>query len=301
MFTSIKRPIERVISSAAVARFTLPRIRDQRLILAYHGIVPEGRPPAGERALFVRQQDFARQLDLLRTEVDVVALDSLDEDGDGRPRVAITFDDAYAGAVNEGVIELVERNLPATFFVSPGRLDGHVFWWDALTVEDEVPDQVRRHALDNLGGEDEKVRQWASKSFVKSTDTLPAYARAATRSELAAAVSHPGISVGSHTWSHCNLTRLSESEVAKEVCDSLEWLHTQFGSKSIDWLAYPYGLDSPEIHRIVERASYAGAVRIDGGWHRRADVSAFARPRFSVASELSIAGFRARLRGALLT
>jgi peptidoglycan/xylan/chitin deacetylase (PgdA/CDA1 family) len=280
---------------------TQRRLLGKRLILAYHGIIPEGESPAGERALFVSQRDFAVQLDMLAAEADVVSLDRIDEPGDGRPRVAITFDDAYSGAVNEGVRELAARGLPATIFVVPGRLNGHVFWWDALSHGREALDPiVRNHALHELAGADERVRSWAARLSLPAHDTLPAYARAASRAELDAAASFRGITVGSHTWSHRNLAVLGASDVATEVRESRTWLRAEFGDKSLDWLAYPYGLDSPDVHRAVADASYQGALRIGGGWHRSTDVSRYARPRFSIGSGLSVAGLRARLNGARL-
>ncbi len=289
------------MSSPTLGRMTQHRVRGKRLILAYHGIIPEGQGPAGDRALFVAQRDFATHLDLLLAEADVAPLDRIDEPGDGRPRVAITFDDAYSGAVNEGVAELAKRNLPATIFVAPGRLNGHVFWWDALAHGSQTLDQrVRHHALHELAGADERVRAWAAATALPVSGTQPAYACAASRADLAMALSFPGITVGSHTWSHRNLAALGAGDVAAEVRDSREWLRAEFGDKALDWLAYPYGLDSREVHRCVAKASYAGALRISGGWHRPTAVSPFARPRFSVGSGLSVAGLRARLNGARL-
>jgi peptidoglycan/xylan/chitin deacetylase (PgdA/CDA1 family) len=298
----VKQPIERAISSPAFGWMTRRRVRGKRLILAYHGIIPEGEPPAGERALFVEQRDFAKQLEVLAAEADVVPLNRIDDAGDGRPRVAITFDDAYSGAVNHGVLELVKRGLPATIFVVPGQLNGHVFWWDALAHRSETLDAtVRTHALNELAGADERVRAWAASVALPVSDALPSYARAATRAELAAALTFPGITVGSHTWSHRNLASLGASAVAAEVQESRDWLHAEFGDKALDWLAYPYGLDSTEVHRAVAEASYEGALRIGGGWHRSTDVSRLARPRFSIGARLSVAGLRARLNGAMLT
>jgi peptidoglycan/xylan/chitin deacetylase (PgdA/CDA1 family) len=289
------------MASAAVGWMTQRRVRGKRLILAYHGIIPEGQSPAGDRALFVAQRDFAMHLDVLMAEADVAPLDRIDEPGDGRPRVAITFDDAYSGAVNEGVRELAKRNLPATIFVAPGRMNGHVFWWDALSHGSEALDEtVRHHALHELAGADERVRAWAASTALPVSGTQPEYARAATRAELDAALAFPGITVGSHTWSHRNLAALGAGDVVAEVRDSREWLRAEFGDKALDWLAYPYGLDSSEVHRCVAEASYTGALRIGGGWHRSTAVSPFARPRFSIGSRLSVAGFRARLNGARL-
>jgi peptidoglycan/xylan/chitin deacetylase (PgdA/CDA1 family) len=280
---------------------TQRRVRGKCLILAYHGIIPEGQSPAGERSLFLAQRDFATHLDILAAEADVAPLNRIDEPGDGRPRVAITFDDAYSGAVNEGVRELVKRALPATIFVAPGRLNGHTFWWDALSQgSDSLDENVRHRAVNALKGSEEEVRAWAESTALEVSDTLPAYARAATQAELAAALALPGITVGSHTWSHRNLATLCASDVLAEVRRSRAWLRAEYGDRAVDWLAYPYGSDSPEARRFVALACYAGALRTDGGWHRSSDVSPFARPRFTVSAHLSAAGLRSRLNGARL-
>lgn len=300
MRSLLKKRVEQALSSSVVGQIVRHRIRDKRLILAYHGIVPEGAIAAGERALFIAQRDFAAQLDLLAAAADVVPLDRIDEAGDGRPRVAITFDDAYRGAVNEGVRELAARGLPATIFVAPGRLNGHVFWWDSLAHEGLTLDgKVRHHALYALAGSDERVRDWAVAAHLPSSDTLPAYAQTATCAELRDAVGAPGITVGSHTWSHTNLASLGAADIAEEVERPLAWLRAEFGEKAVPWLAYPYGLDSDESRRAVAKASYAGGLRMGGGWHRATDVSAFARPRLGISRNLSLAGFRARLLGAM--
>jgi len=274
------------------------RVREKRLILAYHGIVPDGVSPAGERALFIAQRDFAMQLDALLELVDVTPLDRIDEPADRRPRVAITFDDAYRGAVTVGMQELTKRGLPATIFVSPARLNSHVFWWDALADSQGILDDViRRLAQNELQGSDERVRLWAAAAGLPALDRLPGYAQTATDTELRTALALSGITVGSHTWSHANLASLSEAEVVVEVKCSRDWLCTEFGEKAIDWLAYPYGLDSKAAHRATAEAGYRGALRIAGGWHRPNDVSPFARPRLNVPAGVSIAGFRARLLG----
>jgi len=296
----LKHRLELALSSSAASRMARHRIRGKRLILAYHGIVPEGERPAGERPLFVPQADFAAQLEVLAAFADVAPLDRIDEAGDGRPRVAITFDDGYRGAVREGVQELVKRGLPATIFVVPGRLDGHVYWWDALSHGSASLDQsIRHHALHALAGWDERVRSWASDAGLTSSDALPAYAQTASAGELRAALELPGITVGSHTWSHVNLASLSSADLAAEIERSRDWLRAEFGEKAVPWVAYPYGLDCPKVHRAVASASYAGALRIGGGWHRATDVSALARPRLNIPGGLSLAGFRARLVGSL--
>ena len=298
----LKKRMEQALSSRAVGRIVRHRVRDKRLILAYHGIIPEGAIPAGERALFIAQRDFAAQLDALAALAEVVPLDRLDEVGDGRPRVAITFDDAYRGAVQQGVHELAARGLPATIFVAPGRLNGHVFWWDSLANKNLTLDgKVRHYALHALAGSDERVRDWAVSARLPTSDMLPAYAQTATYTELRDALGIPGITVGSHTWSHANLASLSAADVAEEIERPLSWLRAEFGEKAVSWLAYPYGLDSEESRRALERVGYLGGLLISGGWHRAADTSPFARPRLGIPGNQSLNGFRARLLGAMPT
>ena len=297
----LKHRAERVLSSKAVGRVTRYRVRGKRLILAYHGIVPDGEAPAGERALFVRQADFAAHLDVLAEVADVAPLNDIDEIGDGRPRVAITFDDAYRGAVREGVRELAKHRMPVTIFVAPGRLDNHVFWWDALTGDALEPAaELREYAIGTLGGVDERVRAWASSSSTPFTDALPDYARTATVDELREATAHPGVTVGSHTWSHANLASLNTEAIDSEVVRSRDWLRATFADKAIPWLAYPYGLDSTLAHLVLADASYRGALRIVGGWHSAGEFSPFSRPRLNVPAGLSANGLRSRLLGAVL-
>lgn len=296
----LKQRAERALSSSGAAWAVRHRVRGRRLILAYHGIIPDGVSPAGERALFISRHDFAKQLDTLVELVDVAPLDQIDEEGDGRPRVAITIDDAYCGAVTVGLEELTKRGLPATIFVSPARLNRHVFWWDALAdSEGSLNDVIRSCALNEFRGSDERVRRWAAAAALPTSDRLPGYAQAATEVELRAGLARDGMTVGSHTWSHANLATLSAREVSAELERSRDWLRTEFGRKAIDWLAYPYGLDSRDAHRAAAAAGYRGALRIAGGWHKPSDVCPFARPRLNVSADVSSAGFRARLLGAV--
>ena len=302
MHSLLKRSVELVLSSSLVGSVTRQRVRGKRLILAYHGIIPEGAPPAGERSLFIAQGEFAAHLDLLSENADVVPLDRIDEEGNGRPRVAITLDDAYKGAVCEGVTELVRRRMPATIFVAPGRLGGHIFWWDALSSKNGAIDaELRHYALNALAGCDERVRAWAAAASLPMSDCLPDYVRSATCDELRQAVQNREITVGSHTWSHRNLARLDMTEITSEVTRSHAALKSDFGGSVVDWLAYPYGLDSVAAQRAAADASYVGALRIAGGWYDAERTSPFARPRLNIPPGLSLARLKTYLVGAILS
>src|SRR5690348_4128876 len=131
----VKATVEAALIRSGVAYIARRRLRGRALVLAYHNVVPTGQPRLGETSLHLAQADFAAQLDLLASTHDVVPLESIVDDvsESARPRVAITFDDAYHGAITAGLEELRRRAMPATIFVAPGLLGGDT-WWDRLAA-----------------------------------------------------------------------------------------------------------------------------------------------------------------------
>jgi peptidoglycan/xylan/chitin deacetylase (PgdA/CDA1 family) len=106
----------------------------------------------------------------------------------------------------------------------------------------------------------------------------------------------PGITFGSHTWSHRNLSALSAEELERELAPSLAWLRSRFVN-TIPWLTYPYGLSSPLVEKMTEAARYRGAFRVNGGWLSRHPAHAHALPRLGIPAGLSAHGFALRLAG----
>lgn len=272
--------------------------RGQVLILAYHNVRPDGVPPVGDRSLHLELSLFRDHLDLLCEAFNVVSLEEVFRPArDRRPLAAITFDDAYAGAVALGIPELVARGLPATVFVTPAFLGGRSFWWDALAGPAGLAAEVRRLALEELGGDDAAIRAWAATAGQELT-VAPADCLGAAEEDLERAAASPGIVLGSHTWSHCNLARLGETTLMEELERPLAWLRERF-EQVIPWLSYPYGRWSPGVAQAAERAGYRAALRVNGGWYRRGQGSVYSIPRLNVAAGISGEGFSLRIAGLL--
>lgn len=266
------------------------------LILAYHNIRRDGAEPAGDRSLHLPLGAFRQQLDLLARDCEVISLPQALAPGNGRPRVAITFDDAYRGALRLGVPELVSRGLPATIFVAPGLLGGRTFWWDVLAGPEGLPEAVRTQSLEALRGQDAAVREWAGRQQLALAEP-PEDCRGAEESELAAAASAPGITLGCHTWSHPNLARLAHEELAGELARPLQWLRQRYGERVLPWISYPYGRWSPPVAEAARVAGFVAGLRVEGGWHRCGAPDRFGIPRLNVPAGLSGNGFRLRLAG----
>jgi len=273
--------------------------RPSVVILAYHNVLPDGAGLAGERSLHLDQSDFAAQLDMICETHDVVPLASaLDPAPTGRPRVVITFDDAYLGAVTSGFHELAKRSLPASMFVPAGMLGGEGFWWDRLSdPEGSLDPEVRDRCLVALGGRQYAILDWAVGAGL-AVHVMPEHCRPADEATLRRESEAARITIGSHTWSHPNLAALRPSEAVGEVNRARQWLRSRFAAY-VDYVAYPYGFSQDGVLGTdVDRAE-AGLL-IAGGpalLRGRRTSGPDRIPRVNIPRGMSLDGLALRLAG----
>ncbi|MEX0906884.1 MAG: polysaccharide deacetylase family protein, partial [Gemmatimonadota bacterium] len=184
-----------------------------------------------------------------------------------RPRAAITFDDAYRGAVTLALPELIARGLPATVFAAPAMLGARGTWWDELAEAGLLTDAVRDAALRDHAGRGAEILRAVARDA--EPPSLPESYGIASAAELARACGN-AIRVGSHSWSHEYLPALSDAELKDNLARTLEWVG-RFDGRTSRCLALPYGGGSPELGRIALRAGHTTVLRIEGGlWKRNA-------------------------------
>jgi peptidoglycan/xylan/chitin deacetylase (PgdA/CDA1 family) len=299
MRKALRGAVEFALVASGLPALGRQRRRGDTLVLAYHNVVPDGTAAFGDRSLHLPLSRFRRQLAALRATHDVVSLEQLDAPAtSGRPRAAITFDDAYAGALLLALPAVLELGFPATIFVAPDLLGRDAMWWDLLAEPVRGLDaEVREHALETLRGEHDAIMSWASARGLPRF-TPPSEARLGTVEELRAAARQPNVSIGLHTWSHPNLARLDVAEATAEFERTREWLTTNVGEPR-PWLAYPYGRYAEATITAARAAGLTRAFRVDGGWMRPAAAPALATPRLNVPAGLSDRGFVLRLSGVL--
>jgi peptidoglycan/xylan/chitin deacetylase (PgdA/CDA1 family) len=248
----------------------------------------------------VRPDNLAQHLEVLvrRTRpVSLHTLASVPRGQPGRRDLAVTFDDAYTDVL-EVALPILERfEVPATVFVVTGAL-GASFWWDRLTallwaappsrvtvtlpaaaglpkrqiavnsrrlppaalgdVLRVSPDVVRKQVLDDLQ---------EALGLAAVPDPAP-MARAVTSEELLRLAAHPLITIGAHTFSHPDLSRVERSRLEREVLGSRRSLGDLIGA-DIDAFAYPHGLSSGEARAMVTRAGFTMACAGHPGRVRR--------------------------------
>jgi len=294
-----KHVLERALARAA-ARVPHQRSRRFSLIVAYHNVLPPGARPVGDTGLHVPFDTFRRHLDLLQGRANLVPLDvalSHSPVPNGRPTVAITFDDGYRGTVETGLAELRRRDVPAAVFVCPGLAAGDAFWWDALSNPQtgSVDPSVRCHALGALDGRQERIRDWAQAQNLTWRE-MPEHCRIAGEDALRRTATGKGVVLGAHTWSHANLGALTPDAVRAEAARALEWLQAR-GLTATRALAYPYGIPPRDPEVAIPAAGCSHGLLVSGGWYHGQGSDAWRIPRYNVPAGLSADGFQIRLAG----
>lgn len=298
-----KRLFEKLAVRLAAPRMSRRWRADSTLVLAYHNVVPPGEVPGGDQSLHLPWPRFVRQIEELEATHDLVPLDRALEAGpsDGtRPRVALTFDDAYRGAVSSAIPYLVDRGHPATIFVAPGCLGGAGFWWDRLAGRDGagLSPELREHVLREEHGSGERIEAWARREGLEPSEP-PRHARPIDEEGLREVAAQPGIRVAAHSWSHPNLVRLTDEELRSELRTPLEWLDARLDSVD-PWIAYPYGFADDRVRKAARTSGYVAGLRVDGGWiGRDGPADPFRVPRLNVPADLSDEGFVLRVSGLL--
>lgn len=289
---------ERGLVWCGVDQWAVRRRRGQVIVLAYHNIVPDDAPAVGDRSLHLPRKRFAEHLNVLLGLYDVIPLKDILSPRlrDARAAVAITFDNAYRGALTLGATELQARNLPATMFAAPGLLGGDSFWWDALAGAADLSADVRECALGELRGDGATVRAWAASTGLPVQE-MPAWGRPGTESELAAWATVNSFAVAVHTWRHANLARLTGNELSDELAKPLTWLRDRVGVNVLPWLTYPYGFSTSAAAAAARALGYNAALAATGGWVPQPILDPYLLPRVNIPAGLTADGFRLRLAG----
>ena len=220
------------------------------VVLLYHAIHPE-HPFAS-----ARPAQFADHLAWLRAECDVVPLRDIParaaNPGSGTT-VAITFDDGFVTDYEYALPELALQQLPATFFITTGLVEG------SLPVIDRFA-RLLSASRDQING-----LNWSQVRELHDA----------------------GMEIGAHTVTHPNMTVVDGEIAVAEMRHAKDQLEQKLGQE-VTSFAYPYGKPKHNVNRkIVELTAQAGfdmAVTVHFRGVRSTD-SPLQIPRFAVVGD----------------
>jgi peptidoglycan/xylan/chitin deacetylase (PgdA/CDA1 family) len=273
----------------ALPRRTRP---GDRLILAYHNVVPADWAPRGDRSLHLPIDKFEAQLRMIRNEAEIVPLMELLTTNAPKDRlVAITFDDAYASALKLGVGACVIQSAPCTVFVAPGLLGTVPVWDRSADAEMWTTTDRERFLWHDMGSIGESMLPLRNSRPESDSDL-----RIATEDELRSALAHSAMTLGNHTMSHANLGALSAHAVSNELSAAHSWISAFARERMVQVVAYPFGIPPRDPSSAVPLSCATYGLKVTGGWFSSFD-NLLQLPRWNVPAGISTAGFEIRLRG----
>lgn len=190
-------------------------------ILCYHGV-----DPVWQSALSVSPRAFAGHMSWLARRRRVVSLTEAAARASGSGRlppgmVAVTFDDGFAGLHEHALGALASNGIPATIFLVAETLtpQGRPVDW---------VDGVAPGTLATLGAEE----------VLEMRDA--------------------GVEFGSHSYSHRDLTQLSQSECERDLKESRDLLQDLL-HRPVWSLAYPRGIYNERVQQAARKAGFTHA------------------------------------------
>jgi len=101
-----------------------------------------------------------------------------------------------------------------------------------------------------------------------------------------------GFEIGSHTHTHPDLTRITDTEIRRELSISKEILEDKL-AEEVSFVSYPFGRYSDRVKEIAIDCGYKGGVCLSHPFRKRSDV--FAIDRQGVYIFDTIHDFRAKI------
>jgi peptidoglycan/xylan/chitin deacetylase (PgdA/CDA1 family) len=295
------------LPAGALARWQLLRQRDHGVlaILAFHNTVQQVTVGAArDRSLHLPIAAFRDLIDALAAlpSLRFVPLTALRGAATTEGvSVAITFDDAYRGALRHALPHLASRGIAATVFVAPALLGVPSLWWDDLAQGFLANQEAQwMHARDSIlrppiAGRGALVPMSVFNAVNRAPAPDPDYGIASLE-ELRDACALGSVTLGCHSWSHACLPSLSDEELRTELVRSRQWLE-ESGMPWVPMHAFPYGRWSEREVTLLKQQGFTCAFRVDGGSVRCGDQVPFCLPRIDVPAGLSANGLLMRIAG----
>jgi peptidoglycan/xylan/chitin deacetylase (PgdA/CDA1 family) len=228
---------------------------------------------------------FAQHLHLLRRWFHVLPLEQavrrLQERSLPSRAAAITFDGGYADHAEVALPLLQRFNLPATFFVAIGYLDGGYSWSDAVGAYDVACLGRRRAVIDML------LAALGTLPPVERLERVHAMARRTTPTMLSSdqviALHRAGMAIGGHTVNQHSLATLSNAEARAEIGNGRARLE-EIVQAPVRLFAYPNGRPGADFEKrhanMLRSAGFDAAVTTASG-AARASCDPYELPRFT--------------------
>lgn len=194
--------------------------------------------------------------------------------------VWVTLDDGWRENMKNVIPTITQENIPITFFVSTGPVEGDgIFWFNlARSHRHLLPTRYQKN-IHQLWGLDQSKRKVVLDQLKKRI-TQPIPRNAMTLPELKSISKLPQVTIGDHTVNHPPLINCTFEELYFEIISSQEKLEKWTNNK-IKFFAYPFGKYEHREKEFLAKTSFHLAVTCKKNFIST-DSDVYALPRFNV-------------------
>ena len=299
-------------------------------VLNYHRIANPTTDPLYRPIISATPDEFEAQMTLLKTRFDLIDHDELlrmacSGFSSVRPRILVTFDDAYLDQFEHAAPVLRRLGIPAILFVPTGFVERpRLPWWDAVSwclrqtreshLEFTYPEAIVFQA-DPTQGHEAAIPVWIARLFSarpfdenRLNDELERVTKVdpqphaivnrlfMTFGDLREWVD-AGLAIGSHTHHHPRLTDLDHERQRWELAESQRQL-LKVLETPVRTLAYPFGTSdavNQNLKALAKEQGYQAAFAFEGGVNRPETTDRWAIRRFGVGHADTTAMVRGRV------
>jgi peptidoglycan/xylan/chitin deacetylase (PgdA/CDA1 family) len=238
---TIKHLISKVFYLSGVSEiFRRTLTRNKRFVLVMHGVAKNFYPELPKNVQPHHcHTEIIKTLTWLKNRF--VFLSPDDFCNTNKPGMLLTFDDGFANNYEVLLPVLEDFKAPAIFFITLQHVLNPSEWLTA----------TRKIAL----------QAWEDLDSIPPVIAHDFY-DGMTVTQLRICAEHPLITIGSHTFSHPFLSKLTENEMEYEIIGSKRKLEDLI-SQPVDYFAYPTGDYDLRAVETVKKAGYKAAFAVD--------------------------------------
>jgi peptidoglycan/xylan/chitin deacetylase (PgdA/CDA1 family) len=249
-------------------------------VFAFHNVSDHPAPFTEENGISVPVDLFEKQMEFIAENFNVISAGSWLKGEVPKRAALVTFDDGYAGIFKNALPILSGMSLPSVVFMNMAPVFAENYWAERVMFLCQkvssfqeflaergiatVQDAYRAHLECTL----DLVESYEAERGDAYKNELPAYIEPyASPEDLEDSAGNPLVSLGSHSYDHFNIKKLSDEALAEQYQKNHAALSRYKGYLPL--FAFPFGQPgscfSPAQVRVLEQN---GALRFFTAWPR---------------------------------
>ena len=235
----MKRIVKSIIfRSANLLNFPYIKKGNYPILLPFYHAVENQHPAYISGYQVKNEKQFKQDINFLLKHYVPVTLDDLKKPEElPSNAMHITFDDGLKSCSNIIAPILLEKSIPATFFINPAFVDNndifHRFIFDMAHKKGiKLPEQLKYYPDKNKLLETTESKKTQLKEHIKNSNIYMGM------HELMQ-LKKEGFSIGAHSWDHPEFYKIDQRTQYKQVKNSMQWIEKHF-NPTTKAFAFPY-------------------------------------------------------------